>query len=365
MELSTQPSLEAVENAQMRVLEDLLREYAETSYGASRGASEISSLEDYRRRFPVVSYRDLEPYIERILWGEWRSLLSEPPSRFGATSGTRGVPKLIPLTPSDIEDRLRVMARGLRIVEERIGTGLGEACLSIYFPSRVLDIDVGGRLVPCGYISGIHAAILEERGFPIKPPVREMDAIGDGVGRRDWEQRFKLVYEYLRGVEVGFAVGSAYAMYMFGKYLEERLKLPPRDVWSISLMLCAGEPHIPDYSRDLRKLYGRDLVVVEAYGATEGMFAMQLGKKPYLTPFYDAYLFEIRVGGRVKMLYEMEEGEVGSLIISTRVLPRYEIGDLVKCYVKGTLFRVVGRDRALWRLLTRAWRMFELTLSLL
>jgi len=65
----------------------------------------------------------------------------------------------------------------------------------------------------------------------------------------------------------------------------------------------------------------------------------------------------------VKMLHEMEEGEVGSLIVSTRVLPRYEIGDLVKCYRPGELYRVLGRDTPAGRALALASRLLELALS--
>ncbi len=351
-------------DAQERVLERLLEGYARTEYGSSQGAREGLSVEEYWRAFPVVRYRDLELYIERVLRGEWWALLPEPPEWFGATSGTRGIPKLIPITPSDVRDRLRVMARGMEVLSRSLGVRPRGACLCVYFPSRVVEVRVGGRTMPCGYISGIYAALFERMGFPVKPPVREMDAIGDGVSAEDWRRRFELVYKHLRDAEVGFAIGSAYALYLLGKYLEGR-GCPPRELWDLEFMLCAGEPYISDYySKDLRKLYGRDVVVVEAYGATEGMFAMQLGEEPYLTPFYDVYFFEVRVGGRVKMLYEMRAGEVGSLIISTKVLPRYEIGDLVRCYEDGRLFRVLGRDTLSNRLVFTAWSLLEHALSL-
>ena len=129
--------------------------------------------------------------------------------------------------------------------------------------------------------------------------------------------------------------------------------------------MCAGEPRIPEhYAEDLRRLYGKGVEVVEAYGATEGMFAMQMGSEPGLIPFYNAYVFEVRIGRETKMLYEMEEGEVGSLVVSTRVFPRYEIGDLVECLERGTRFRIVGRDTRSARLVLAAARVLRAFASL-
>ena len=44
------------------------------------------------------------------------------------------------------------------------------------------------------------------------------------------------------------------------------------------------------------------------------------------------------------MLHELRPNEWGSLVISTSMLPRYDIGDLAEALGKG-YFRVFGRDR--------------------
>ena len=48
-------------------------------------------------------------------------------------------------------------------------------------------------------------------------------------------------------------------------------------------------------------------------------------------------------GGQVKMLHEMRPGEYGSLIVSTPVLPRYRIGDMVRAF-DPPYFRCIGRE---------------------
>jgi len=43
------------------------------------------------------------------------------------------------------------------------------------------------------------------------------------------------------------------------------------------------------------------------------------------------------------MLHEMKPGESGSLIVSTPIFPRYEIGDRILAF-KTPYFRCIGRD---------------------
>jgi hypothetical protein len=95
-------------------------------------------------------------------------------------------------------------------------------------------------------------------------------------------------------------------------------------------------------------VYG-DASVVEVYGATEGVFAQQLDDQPFVTPNFDTYLFEVRAGSKVKMLHEMRPGQLGSLVISSSLFPRYEIGDIVECH-GGHHYRIIGRRK--WTVLT-------------
>jgi hypothetical protein len=84
------------------------------------------------------------------------------------------------------------------------------------------------------------------------------------------------------------------------------------------------------------------------YTATEGVFAQQLDDNPYVSPNYDTYFFEVKNGNVLKQLHELKPNEWGSLIVSSVLFPRYEIGDLVESLGKG-YFRIFGRDRRLSR----------------
>ncbi len=91
----------------------------------------------------------------------------------------------------------------------------------------------------------------------------------------------------------------------------------------------------------LLALYG-NVAIREIYGATEGMFGQQLDEKRAWSPNYDLFFFEVRIGKENKPLYLMKPGELGSLIISTPVLARYEIGDLILAF-SPPYFRTIGR----------------------
>jgi len=79
------------------------------------------------------------------------------------------------------------------------------------------------------------------------------------------------------------------------------------------------------------------------YSATEGVFAQQIDERPYVSPNYDGFLFEVRTSrGKVKLLHEMEPNEWGRIIISGPLFPRYDIGDMVESVGK-SCFRVFGR----------------------
>ncbi len=97
--------------------------------------------------------------------------------------------------------------------------------------------------------------------------------------------------------------------------------------------------------------------IVEMYTATEGVFGQQLDDLPYITPNYDSYLFEVATGRGVKMLHELKRGEWGSLIVSSCMFPRYEIGDLIESAGKN-YYRVFGRKKTSTLLEHRLYRAF-------
>lgn len=86
------------EVAQNLLLKNYIERNKQTAFGRAHDFNSIHSYEDFKQRVPLMSYEDLEPWIERIRCGEVDVVTSEPVTRFVPTSGSTGARKLIPFT---------------------------------------------------------------------------------------------------------------------------------------------------------------------------------------------------------------------------------------------------------------------------
>jgi hypothetical protein len=340
---------------QAQTLEWLLEGYARTVYGQECGAAGLLPLGDdpprlfeaYRRAFPVVTYDQIKPWIDRVVAGEPEAFLPEPPIAWAMTRGTtRGISKRIPITETDLGIRVAA-ARGLlnHLLRTDQLDAIDGYSLNLNYPSVVGTMEVGGQDVPYGFSSGIyvrHAAAATP--VEILPAQEEIDDLGGGTTPGAWERRFEIVYQRTKDAPITMCAGVCPSIIEFGHFLQRRHGVLPKRLWRMRVIAATSVPGIhTKYKPALKALYG-PVEVVEMYIATEGTFAQQRDERQLLVPNYDLYLFEVLVqGGGVKMLHEMRPGEYGSLIVSTPVLPRYRIGDLVRAF-DPPYFRCIGRE---------------------
>lgn len=339
-------ALAAPAAAQQAVLQRLLQGYARTRYGQEHQAETVSTVDEYRRAFPIVTYDDLKPLIQRMMAGETDLLLYEPPVGWAITRGTtRGESKFIPMTATDL--RMRVSA-GRALINYALRTRRFDVFqgvnLNLNFPSVVGKVRVGDREVEYGYSSGIYVKHVS-KGTPLRslPSQDEIDALGGGKTIRDWERRFELAYERCKGENVTVVGGVAPTAITFGRYLRKVHKVYPKDLWRVCVMTLGSVPGINTrYAPALRAMYG-PVEIAEIYGATEGMFGQQRDERRAWVPNYDLFFFEVQTKRGLIMLHEMRRGEMGSLVVSTPILPRYRIGDLILAF-DAPYFRCIGRD---------------------
>jgi len=339
-------SLADPETAQGKVLGVLLEHYGKTEYGKKHGALQIRTIEDFRRAFPVSSYEDYRPLIQRVMAGEVSLLLSEPPIGWAITRGTtKGESKFIPMTSTDLE--MRVSA-GRAVMEHVRNSGrfdiLQGVNLNLNFPSVVGKIRTGDREIEYGYSSGIYLKHVSA-STPIRsvPSQDEIDALGGGKTLKDWEARFGLAYQKCAQEDVTLVGGVAPTAVDFGRFLRQNYGKYPKDLWDVKLMTLGSVPGINTRLKpSLRAMYG-PVEIREIYGATEGMFGQQKDTARAWVPNYDLFFLEAQTRSGVKMLHEMKPGEMGSLIASTPILARYKIGDLIRAF-RPPYFRCVGRD---------------------
>ncbi len=342
-------------SAQERVLHQVLEDYAKTRDGAEHGAGRIDTLADYRRAFPIRSYEDYKPIIDDVMRGDSEALLWEPPIGWAITRGTtKGESKFIPMTPTDLRMRVSAGRAVMQYVAEtrRFDVFRG-VNLNLNFPSVVGTVKAGDRELEYGYSSGIYTKHVSTR-TPVRsvPAQEEIDALGGGKTLQDWHRRFELAYERCREQDVTLVGGVCSTALAFGRYLRKERRLYPKELWQVQVMTLGSQPGInTNYRPSLQALFG-PAAIREIYGATEGMFGQQRDEKRAWVPNYDLFVFEVKTSSSVKMLHEMRPGEMGSLVVSTPVLPRYEIGDRILA-LQPPYFRCIGRDR--WWVPLRYW----------
>lgn len=332
--------------AQEGVLHNLLKDYAKTRYGAEHSAGQIDTLEDYRRRFPIATYEEYKPLIDRTMAGEVDLLLCEEPVGWAITRGTtRGESKFIPMTPTDLQMRVSAGRAMMNYVATTKRFDLFSGVnLNLNFPSVVGKVSVGEKELEYGYSSGIYTKHVSAF-TPIRsvPSQDEIDSLGGGKSIKDWEKRFDLAYEKCKGENVTLVGGVCPTALRFARHLHRKYKLYPKQLWKTQVMTLGSVPGINTrYAASLSALYG-PVAIREIYGTTEGMFGQQRDEKRAWVPNYDMYFFEIATRSGVKMLHEMRPGELGSLVVSTPILPRYRIGDMILAFTP-PYFRCIGRD---------------------
>jgi len=345
--------------AQEAVLHRLLQIHGGTAYGKKHGAAQIETVADFRRAFPVMTYPAYKPLIDRVMAGDTGLLLTEEPIGWAITRGTtKGESKFIPMTPTDLKMRASAARAMLNYVVASGRYDLFQGVnLNLNFPSTVGTVRVGEREVSYGYSSGIYTKYVSAT-TPIRsaPTQDEIDALGGGKTVRDWEARFELAYQKCKGENVTLVGGVAPTALLFGRYLRRAHGVYPKDLWQAQIATLGSVPGINTrYAPALGALYG-PMVVREIYGTTEGMFGQQRDDKRAWTPNYDMFFFEVQTRRGITMLHEMRPGEIGSLIVTTPILARYQIGDLILAF-EPPYFRCIGRDQR-WTSLRYAWGEF-------
>jgi hypothetical protein len=358
--------------AQGAVLHRLLHDYAKTGYGADHGAASLveaatpeaaapaadqgALVAAYRQAFPVMTYDDYKPFVQSVLSGETGALLWEEPIGWAITRGTvQGESKFIPMTATDL--RLRASAGRAMMsyvaANDRMDLFAG-VNLNLNFPSVVGTVPVGDTKVEYGYSSGIYTKHVS-RSTPIRslPTQEDIDALGGGTARADWDARFELALDRCRNENVTLVGGVCQTALEFGRYLRLRHGVYPKQLWRIQVMTLGSTPGINTrHAAQLTAMYG-PVAIREIYGATEGMFGQQRDDRRAWVPNYDLFFFEVLTRSGIKMLHEMTPGETGSLVVSTPILARYRIGDIILA-LRPPYFRCIGRERW-WTKLDYYW----------
>ena len=124
----------------------LIERYNNTEYGAGKNAIE---------EFPIVDYNALKPYLNEVENGNINALLSESPLFWAMTRGTTSKSKFIPITKTDLEEKMKCGPRVFcaYLLQKMRFDILGGTVLNLNFPSVLGKMKDGKEY---GYSSGFY-----------------------------------------------------------------------------------------------------------------------------------------------------------------------------------------------------------------
>lgn len=345
-------SLQRPHEAQLATLRRLVSGYARTTDGRNHRAPDVDSVSDFRTAYPVRTFADFKPVLDAVIAGDVGALLPDEPLALTFTKGTSGEPKTIPFTVGHAE-LLRVWyARAIAAHCQTTGRTRWTAGyrLNLTSSSRLKSVQVGARVLDHGYSIAVHLNHMHTRPSDpdrIAPSRAAMEELPKEPSKENWEKRYEVAFQASRDLDVTHLAAPPNVALGFGEYLRTRHGARPRDVWpSFELILTGGVPGTHTvYARALRQLYGTRVSIREIYVSTEGAYGAQVDGKPAWSPMYDQLFFEVQTTSTIKLLHEMTPGEIGTLIVSTPVLPRYRTGDLILAF-DPPYFRCIGREGA-------------------
>lgn len=84
------------EVTQLRVLQDILKSAENSEFGRKMDFSELKTVNAFRKKVPISDYSQVAAEIDRLKAGAANIFFNGPAASFIATSGSTGVPKLLP-----------------------------------------------------------------------------------------------------------------------------------------------------------------------------------------------------------------------------------------------------------------------------
>ncbi|MFZ9887925.1 MAG: GH3 auxin-responsive promoter family protein [Myxococcota bacterium] len=371
-----------VHAAQTKRLRQVMERNSGTEVGRRYDFGRVRTLRDLQAAMPLCTWSDMEALVDRMVEGEPNILVAEDPLFYATTSGTTGRRKLIPVTPSFMEEcrvatRLLLrtsltsfpeLLRGKRLSMrsphiEDLGGGRKAGSITVALSGGLARSESAFDAVPSTVFEVEH---FESRyrlclRFALQEDVRLVSAINPStllLFARTLEENAERFVDELASGRLGDelvlseeqrreltarARPSPLAARRLGDSLSRRGRARMVDVFPGLCGLVAWKGgSAPWYLAQLRDSYG-DLPILDyGYVASEGCFGAPLtteGASSLLLPH--GHLFElipeeeleaVLAGhSRPLELHEAERGQRYYVVVTTSAgLYRYQMNDVVE-----------------------------------
>jgi len=338
-----------------KTLSKIIKEVGDSEYGMAIGLDRVKNFVDFQRYIPLVTYEDLEPYIERMLNGHPRILSRSPVVVWASTSGPDSKPKLVPYTESFI----RMYKRANFRLFKQIFLHYPEV-----FLGKILVLAGRGEVgkTPDGLTIGSASGLMLRR---LNAPARVILAcLGEQADEASDENRFAHIIELSHTQDIRCILTTS-PTFIFGLLEQlpetsdasnEELGNTVQKLWpNLRLICCPTGGYAGWHVRQLQSILPNIEIWDTGLGATEGHFTSTLRlPEPVGISNSGEYIIELleqssNHGGsseQTRTIEEAKTGRVYELVISAiNGFLRYRIGDLVvpENYGNNRCLRFTGR----------------------
>lgn len=325
---------------QESLLSRFLRRNAQSAYGRRYGYAKLRTVSEFQNAVPVVTYDDLEPWIQRIRHGEPRVLTTEPVRFFEKTSGSAAAAKYIPYTASLLREfRRAVGAWMFDLFTKRPALLAGTQYWSISPLAREWEVTPGGLRVGIDDDTE-YLGFLARRALGWALAVPGTVALAENMD----ECRRATLRHLMRSRRLRFlSMWNPSFLTLLMEQLPRGTR--PLDVWpQLRLISCWTSGASARFLPELRALFPGVEIQGKGLLATEGVVLFPEVGRPAPSPAITSHFLEfLGDDGRARLVDELEVGRRYRVLITTGGgFARYALGDLVEVVAPGTI-EFVGR----------------------
>lgn len=321
---------------QQETLYQLLAKAALTEWGRKFSYSSITSIREYQSRFPVQTYEDIIPYVERLRKGETNLLWPGEIRWFAKSSGTTSTKsKFIPMSCEALENCHYRAAKDILAIYtmQRPGTRI--------FSGKSLTLGGSHKMNPFSNDSlygDLSAILIKNAPFwveIIRTPKQKIALL------EDFEEKLELITKSTINENVTNISGvPSWYLVLIKQILAYTGKSNLLDVWPNLEVFFHGGISFAPYREQFKKLINGDQMnYMETYNASEGFFGIQddPGRSDMLLMLDYGIFYEFIPADKIDSdsppvytIGEVEKGVNYAIIISTNGgLWRYMMGDTI------------------------------------
>ncbi|HSQ62969.1 MAG TPA: GH3 auxin-responsive promoter family protein [Polyangiaceae bacterium] len=333
-----------VRTTQLKQLRTIVGLAAQTEFGRGHGFASIRNHADYARAVPLSDYDGHLPWLERMRTGESDILVPGFVENWGKSAGSsnRRREKILPITDLQVRHQQRggmdVLAAYLMGSGDRSFTdGFG---MSI-FPSILQTHQDVIRMSSNPALMATRMPAISRR---MTLPSRDLLVIAD------LEEKLTRIADRYLDHDVRSLMGTTcWFSVLFAKVLEAAQRRGDdvktvSEIWpNLSVLFGGGVPADP-YRPLIRRLFGRDLILLDTYNATEGgilaatdMSSGRAERGMTLVPHRGVFFEFVPVedlgkpSPRRVPVWEVKKDQVYSIAVTTSSgLYAYQLGDFVR-----------------------------------